>query len=306
MFTKVLYLTLLLACCGSIECKNFRSDYKYHNTVDAWLKFHAVPGTWREAQQRCFLEGAILASPVDAAWQAAIIAQINATTSNGANIYTGIHSIYSKGYFHSIEGVPLAKMSLQWMSGQPDNFGNSEDCIVYSRGEIADVNCSEVFPFVCYKNSIDNTSVMPCGTIDKKYEFVADTGSCYKFHSNHVTWAEAYKFCAAEGAYLAVINNKEEANRLAELHKKHYPQSTEQYVTLIGVHDAYKDGIWRTIQGQTLEVAGYAEWERGQPDNAGAGKACGAMFPNGKLDDFWCNQDTKFLCEKDPNNLQDS
>ncbi|XP_045771390.1 C-type mannose receptor 2-like [Maniola jurtina] len=298
-------LVLLLTFYGVIESKHFRSDYTYHQDVDGWLKLHAVPGTWHDARQRCYLEGAVLASPVSAYMQNALRFEMNKSSSECAGIYVGVHSLFSKGYFYSLEGVPLSKMPVQWLPGEPDNAGNNEECIAYVHGRVADVNCSEVLPFVCYKKSTENMSVMPCGTTDRAYEFSAKTGSCYKLHKTPLIWAQAFKVCSAEGGYLAIINSRDEASVIKDINSRHNPTGSKFEVTYIGLVDWSKDRVWRTVHGQLLEEVGYAEWGIGQPDNASPGEHCGGMFPNAKLDDYWCDRVAKFLCEKDPDSLQD-
>ncbi|XP_034830760.1 macrophage mannose receptor 1-like [Maniola hyperantus] len=302
---SIKHLVMSLTFYGVIESKQFRSDYTYHQDVDGWLKLHAVPGTWHDARQRCYMEGAALASPVNAVMQNALRSEMNKSSTDCAGIYVGVHSLFSKGYFYSLEGVPLSKMPVQWMAGEPDNAGNNEDCIGYLDGRLADVNCSEVLPFVCYKKRTEDMSVMPCGTTDREYEFVARTGSCYKFHDRELIWSEAFKVCSAEGGYLAIINSNEEAAVFREMYREHYPNASQYFVTAVGFHDWDKNGIWRTVHGQTLEEAGYAGWPKGQPDNASPGEYCGALFPEGMLDDYWCDRTAKFLCEKEPDSLQD-
>ncbi|XP_069358515.1 macrophage mannose receptor 1-like isoform X2 [Maniola hyperantus] len=302
---SIQHLVLLLTFYGMIESKLFRSDYRYHREVDGWLKLHDVPGTWHDARQRCYMEGAALASPVDADMQYALRSEMNKSLTECAGIYVGVHSLYSKGYFYSLEGVPLSQMRVQWMPGEPDNADSNEDCVAYVDGKVADVNCSELLPFVCYKKKTENMSVMPCGTIDRGYEFSARTGSCYKLHKTPQAWAQAFKVCSAEGGYLAIINSSDEASALKNIYSRRYPNASRSDVTYIGLISWSKDLVWRTVHGQTLEEAGYADWEKGQPDNSSPGQRCGGMFTNAKLDDYWCDRVAKFLCEKEPDSLQD-
>ncbi|XP_045772145.1 macrophage mannose receptor 1-like [Maniola jurtina] len=302
---SIKHLVLLFTFYGVIESKQFRSDYTYHQELDGWLKLHAVPGTWHEARQRCYMEGAVLASPVNADMQNALRSEMNKSSTECARIYVGVHSLFSKGYFYSLEGVPLSKMSVQWLPGQPDNAGNNEECIAYVDGRVADVNCSEVLPFLCYKKSTADISVTPCGTTDREYEFSAKTGSCYKIHKRHLNWADAFKACSAEGGYLAIINSREEAAVLKDMYSHHFA-NTLRFVSFIGIHDWDKDRTWKTIHGQTLKEAGYADWEKGKPNNQnGPGQYCGGITLDVKLFDLPCDERVKFLCEKDPNSLQD-
>ena len=65
-------------------------------------------------------------------------------------------------------GVPLGKMPIDWMPMEPDNKNNDEDCVLYvANGTIADINCNDVHPYICYKKRTKFTSITGCGTIDK-------------------------------------------------------------------------------------------------------------------------------------------
>lgn len=81
------------------------------------------------------------------------------------------------------------------------------------------------------------------------------TGSCYKLHSKILPWSEAFKTCAAEGGYLAVINSDEEAelvkNILAKQSSKNFKAKycNEFY---IGYHDWGQLHNYMTIHGNTL------------------------------------------------------
>jgi hypothetical protein len=56
---------------------------------------------------------------------------------------------------------------MTWAPDEPDNYKDSEDCIIMlQNGSMADVRCSETFPFVCYKKKTKNLVINECGTID--------------------------------------------------------------------------------------------------------------------------------------------
>ncbi|KOB78578.1 Lectin 1 putative immunolectin, partial [Operophtera brumata] len=141
------YWPLAFICVSSY---NFRFDYSYNKKAEGWLKLHEVPTTWNDAQFLCKAE----ASPLTNQLRDAIIEHVLQSQCSLQTIFTGVHSIYSKGVYSSVEGVPLSRMSIQWAPGQPDNFENSESCLVMlpgNNGTVGDVKCTDVFPFVCYK-----------------------------------------------------------------------------------------------------------------------------------------------------------
>ncbi|XP_064071965.1 macrophage mannose receptor 1-like isoform X2 [Vanessa tameamea] len=204
-----------------------------------------------------------------------------------------------------LEGESLARMPVKWAPGEPDNFNNREDCIVLTNGTIADVNCSEIFPYICFKKNTKDIIMTTCGTVDKEYKLESLTGNCYKFHQIGKPWKRAFMTCAAEGSYLAVINSPQEALLLKNIYDANHSKirpGTSKDVINIGMHDWNEHGVWRTIHGLTIEEAGYADWAQGQPDNS-SGQFCGAMFRNSKLDDFWCHASAPFICEKSLDSL---
>ncbi|XP_045448986.1 hemolymph lipopolysaccharide-binding protein-like [Melitaea cinxia] len=270
-----------------MEGRLFRFDYTYYPNIYGWLKLHVIPATWRDAWLICDLEGS--------------------NTTQWA-FYTGVHAIFSKGYFFSIEGVSLSKMPVRWAAGEPDNVNNHEDCIVWTDGRVADVNCSKLFPYMCFKRKTKDMVMTSCGTVDKDYELSPLTGNCYKFHRHERTWHRAHMTCAAEGGYLAVINSQEEALILKKIFDKNYSKNFPGSYTNqihIGMHDWDDPGVWRTIHGLKIEEAGYAKWSSKQPNNVEPGQHCGSMFNTTKLNDFWCDRLAPFICEKSPNSLLD-
>ncbi|CAF4900146.1 unnamed protein product [Pieris macdunnoughi] len=288
------------------ECSQYRYDYKFVTEVDGWIKLHQVPATWDEARLRCQLEGAILCSPNTINLVEVMKFVMQNTRAGVSGVFTGTHATFSKGDFHSVDGVPLGKMPVEWMPMEPDNENNSESCIVMLRnGTIADINCDEVFPYICYRKSSKREYLTECGTVDTGYKLDRRTGSCYKFHTDERNWTRAFMTCAAEGGHLAIINSDEEAKVMRDLFKVHAAGSIRYDTVLMGFHDWRERGVWTTIHGQSLQEAGYDMFEPGQPDSAAPGEYCGGMFRAATLNDVWCHKSLSFICEKTVDSLLD-
>ncbi|RVE45770.1 hypothetical protein evm_009570 [Chilo suppressalis] len=289
----------------------FRYDYTYEPKVGGWLKLHVMPSTFFDAFRICNAEGAVLASPLNIYFKNAMMALHKKIIVNSCTLYTGIHSSVAKGSFASIEGKPLSKISVEWAPNEPDNFNDSESCIaMFENGKMADVRCTETFPFICYKKKTVNMAINECGTIDNDYFLESRTGSCYKFHRVGRTWRNAYMTCMAEGGHLAIVNSKTELEVIKEIFAR-YPPDTRMAQSKegvsIGIHTWGEDRVFYTVHGQRLVEAGYANFTSGQPDNNRAfdssGSHCGGIWRE-ELDDFWCTGNTiSFICEKRPESL---
>ncbi|XP_052740366.1 uncharacterized protein LOC112053983 [Bicyclus anynana] len=286
----------------------FRCDYKYFPQAEGWLKLHRIPTNWREARLRCHLEGGNLASPLDAGLRLAMQAAMQQAELVKSGVFTGISGFFSRGDFHSIEGIPLSQIPHTWYGGEPDNHNDNESCILMvNNGDLADVSCAETFPYLCYGKAGRALVTNNCGTFDNEYQFDSRTGSCYKFHKVPRTWSRAYMACAAEGGHLAIINSDTEATVLRELFAKNPASSMVgnfwKDVAFIGFQDWGENREFLTIEGQTLEEAGYAKYASGEPNIAERGNVCGAIYRSALLDDLWCNRSPyAFICEKKPEN----
>lgn len=78
-------------------------------------------------------------------------------------------------------GTPLANIPVKWSKFEPDNVKDREGCItmqitkVYDRvneymysiqGTLADKNCADPFPYICYKKNAQGLDINACGTSD--------------------------------------------------------------------------------------------------------------------------------------------
>ncbi|XP_063361843.1 C-type mannose receptor 2-like [Cydia amplana] len=305
-------LCVFLLFYGVVVDGKFRNDYKFYEAAGGWFKLHEVPASWNNAWYKCFREGAVLASPENENLFSTMKTLV-AEHTKSCGVYTGIHATFSKGDYYSIEGTPLSKIPVFWAPDEPDNFQNGEDCIVMLlNGTVADVQCTDVYPFLCFKKKTKNMFTSGCGTVDTGYTFDPRTGSCYKFHRLPQTWHRAFAACSGEGGHLAIINSDLEAQVIKELYGKN-PDSTMpgnfvKHSSHIGHCDWGERGLWLTIHGQTLKEAGYDKWSNGEPANstqASTGQYCGAVHRPGTLNDVWCNMPTPFICEKAPDSLVD-
>ncbi|CAH2038128.1 unnamed protein product, partial [Iphiclides podalirius] len=282
-----------------VNDNHFRCDYQYFWDADGWLKLHRVPSNWFEARLRCHLEGGNLASPSNSSLQDAMSFLIEEATGDmSSGVFTGIHAFFSRGDFQSIEGVPLWKIPHTWADGEPNNYKDQESCIaMFLDGSIADVDCHQPLPYICYKEK-SKMLVSDCGTTDKEYAY-AETGSCYKFHELQRTWSRASMVCAAEGGHLVVINSDREAQVVKDIFAKRPGE-----LAFVGVYDWNEHGEWLTIHGQTLAEAGYDKFAPGEPNNASSsGEFCAGVFRTALFNDVPCEYKYSFICEKGPNSL---
>ncbi|XP_064071880.1 macrophage mannose receptor 1-like [Vanessa tameamea] len=302
MFLRIFLLLGIIVCVASAD-NGFRCDYTYDDDAYGWLKYQKVPANWHDARLRCHLEGAVLASPLNFRMRKAMLRM----TKANFDIFTGYHATFSKEDYHSVEGLPVDKYA-QWVTGEPDNWENSEDCLyMTSSGNLGDMNCELTRPYICYKKYNPKDRRNECGTIDSDYHFYNSTGSCYKFHRVPRKWSRAFMACTAEGGYLAIINSKTEAKAIAAIFAKNPATSMVGHfwkdVAFVGFHDWGEHGEYLTIEGQTLKEAGYDLFSPGEPNNSTTGEYCGSVYRTALLNDLWCENSYAFICEKDPKSL---
>ncbi|XP_047035846.1 uncharacterized protein LOC124641724 [Helicoverpa zea] len=292
-----------------LECsEKFGCDYRYSSIAEGWFKYQEIPATWYDARLICSLEGAILASP-STPYKLAVMSKLIDDILDEADdleleVFIGISATFAKGDFSSVDGIPLSEIAHRWKESEPDNKNNNEQCLTMNSDTLlSDVNCNKTLPYFCFKPQNLTGEIDDCGP-KPEYNYDKRTKSCYKFHTEPRTFSHAYLACSAEGGYLTIINNDEEAQVIKELFSK-YPATSmignfDKYVAFVGVNKWGDDGEWRTIHGETIEVAGYDKFSPSEPTNATTGEHCGAIYRSALLDDLWCYKPAPFICEKDP------
>lgn len=74
---------------------------------------------------------------------------------------------HNKTNYYIFTGIPLSKIPKKWAPYEPDNKGNQENCLTMnSNGELADLSCVEIRPYVCYRSAESKQKINECGTVD--------------------------------------------------------------------------------------------------------------------------------------------
>ncbi|XP_074537642.1 galactose-specific lectin nattectin-like [Halichoeres trimaculatus] len=119
--------------------------------------------------------------------------------------------------------------------------------------------------------------------------------SCYMFHHNALSWADAEKLCTTLGGNLASVHTKEQYEHLRNV----LLQLTGRHTTTwLGGYDAAKEGVWLWSDGSEFK---FAFWAKGEPNNAGGHENCMEMNFRGRdfVNDIPCDPKRPFFCAKD-------
>jgi len=117
---------------------------------------------------------------------------------------------------------------------------------------------------------------------------------CYAVVETPADWASARTVCAALGGDLASITSAAENAFVAA-------QVTPSAVWLGGT-DAAVEGTWTWSNGDAF---GYSNWNTGEPNDAGTGEDCNAMYGPatthaGLWNDADCANAYAYVCERAP------
>ncbi|XP_043249694.1 hemolymph lipopolysaccharide-binding protein-like [Colletes gigas] len=132
------------------------------------------------------------------------------------------------------------------------------------------------------------------------YTLIKGVGA-YKLNTRLVWWNNAREICRDEGGHLAMINSLAEESALLNMMR-----SEDVDAVWLGVHDLFGEGVWVTLDGESLDTVGYNKWTThwpDQPDNYGGYQNCGVLVKYGGMDDTVCTQRTPFICEIEICNL---
>ncbi|XP_063821234.1 secretory phospholipase A2 receptor-like [Ostrinia nubilalis] len=286
--------------------KESHSIFSAPTRLENWLKGlglgSAIAKNWFQARQICEAEGTSLLVPDSLEEMENLKLLISNMKAHYIGIFIGLHDQFSNGNFVNLKGEPIQGTILQylWAEGRPDRANGSEHCVIMTReGLFDDKPCDDIHPFVC-KILGEATKVNEeCNNFDVGYT-PHDNGKCYKFHVEPLSWHDAYLVCKSEEGDLAVINSAEEAALITKFMGDHiHIDAPDPNILLIGFSDLLFPYQYRTIDGQTLEEAGYSSWSPFKEEDVEfESKHCGAISRTGFLEMTECALPGMFLCEK--------
>lgn len=106
------------------------------------------------------------------------------------------------------------------------------------------------------------------------------------------TWERARDLCALYDMRLVVPDNA-----FINEHVRALADDLRRGPTWVGLSDQRVEGDFRTVSGEPLV---WENWERFEPNDAGAGEDCVQLYPwNGRWNDAGCTLQASFVCEPD-------
>ncbi|XP_077995001.1 C-type mannose receptor 2-like [Glandiceps talaboti] len=195
----------------------------------------------------------------------------------GSHLWMGLDDRDVEGEMKWVDGSLVTYSD--WNTGQPDNYGNNEDCGHFrsSDGKWNDLSCSNKIGFICEKGPL-----LQWNNFNGKSYYI-DTDNSY-------TYNQATQFCDGISSHLAIINDEEENTFL-----KDFAVTSGSHLW-IGLDDIAVEGEMKWVDGSLVT---YSDWNTGQPDNYGNNEDCGHFrFSDGKWNDLSCSNKIGFICEK--------
>ncbi|XP_062491973.1 C-type lectin domain family 17, member A-like isoform X1 [Pezoporus occidentalis] len=112
--------------------------------------------------------------------------------------------------------------------------------------------------------------------------------SCYSFSTKPMSWWDANKTCAEQGAHLVFINSEMEQNFL----KDNINTSTTYW---LGVTDQQEEGTWLWTNGERPSISYWNTWKESKDKDQ---KDCGTIGPDGIWNAERCSHSSRWICEK--------
>ncbi|XP_066304553.1 uncharacterized protein [Branchiostoma lanceolatum] len=253
--------------------------------------------TWTQAENRCTQVGGHLAS-VRTGQENEFIRSHSAARK----IWIGLNDRGNEDTWRWTDSTGVGY--LNWLNNQPDDAGNTEDCVeMYTNGRWNDNRCNNnnvKRDSVCKKAPNNGSPPPPRTTVGwtsdvcpPDWEDNPLNDFCYQFHTGSFrTWQDARAVCQANGGDLVSINTPSESayitGRVASV--------TNMATMWIGAHDQTTEGGWSWVDGSPFN---FLNWGGGEPNNAGnGGEDCTEIaVTTGNWNDLNCDNLRGYICE---------
>ncbi|XP_051972996.1 CD209 antigen-like protein E [Xyrauchen texanus] len=122
-------------------------------------------------------------------------------------------------------------------------------------------------------------------TLGKVDGWIYYQSSFYYISSEKKSWSESKIDCIERGAYLVIINNREEQEFVVNI--------TVGIIIWIGLTDSDEEGTWKWVDGSIPTSVFWRDTEPG----GNSGENC-ALIDSPKWADYSCDSEIKWICEK--------
>ncbi|GFG29524.1 hypothetical protein Cfor_00800 [Coptotermes formosanus] len=123
--------------------------YKLYSGM-GYYKVYNISLQWGQSWQRCEDDGTHLLI-INSEAEANVAREIVAAYPSVHAFHIGFHDFFLEGQYVTVHGQSLKAAGYsKWGSGQPDNYGDRENCGAMRRSAtLADINCSYTYWFIC-------------------------------------------------------------------------------------------------------------------------------------------------------------
>ncbi|CAH2068951.1 unnamed protein product, partial [Iphiclides podalirius] len=276
----------------------YREDYRFEKAFNSFYKLHTATN-WNNAHIRCQAEGSVLMVPETLDEADAMPLLITSTLTRYEGVFVGIHDLYSQRFFVTITGSKLRDsiLDLLWEAEEPGI--NAGRCVAMRRnGRFYVKPCSKRLPFICKTKAARVSYYQECDTYDPRWK-PGYNGSCYIVHAEAQTWHQAHGTCLSAGGYLAILDNRDEAEYIREQFKNVDQIKTPGDFAFLGFSDLFQVYHYRTVHGDPINKLLDWDLKCPQPDKKGISiDRCGGIRRSGLLATADCGSPAIFFCEK--------
>jgi len=243
--------------------------------------FYADELNFNDAEKFCNAKGGHLASAqTKADFQE--IANI-AKKGQGKAIWIGLNDQRQEGVYMWTDGAKYNRFALDFIEGEPNNWGSGEDCIAF-RGDTGDYRlndfpCAEKFPFICEDR----------------------VGELVLVEDKPSTFRSAEQACMKMGGHLASASNMREFSIMRKMSSNANPKDGSfdgPDSVWIGLNDSKQEGKFTFTDGTPYDEKNMVFGE-GEPNNFGDGEDCVGLWKqiDWNLNDFPCDAEMAYMCK---------
>ncbi|XP_049459415.1 macrophage mannose receptor 1 [Epinephelus fuscoguttatus] len=296
-------LLQLLSFAALLACAHCQCPQGWRENENKCYFFSIDLKTWSEANAFCLGQRSNLMSIQD------IHERLWVRTQIGTEIFwIGLNDQVTENVWEWSDGSPFLPYIAYWMPGQPDNWGDGEDCgqvVGSSNGQWNDENCNVKRKYIC-----KHVNSNPAPQCDSANGWSPYNSNCYKLKAEtRKSWVAARHDCIQEGGDLVSITSAGE----------------EQYITgtldpswvdlWIGLSTLKCNKISCQVEAGNTQYTwsdavqlGYTNWASNEPAGDAQAGSCAAIIKDstdefGKWRSHVCRYERPYMCKRPVNTI---